>query len=98
MAIKEQQEVGTPKAWAEPESEPAELGDEDLTGWRLATKRLRDLAIRQSLIMAQISRLSDIPQATLSLWYNGTYSGSIPKTTARVVKWLDAYEESQRVE
>lgn len=98
MAREQQQEVGTPKSWAEPESEPADVGEEELTAWRVATKRLRDLAIRQSLIMAEISRRSDIPQATLSLWYSGTYTGSIGNVTARVVKWLDAYEEAQAVE
>ncbi len=94
--MKAAQEVGVPKGWTEPDNEP-DVGEEELTGWRIATKRLRDIATRQSLSMAQVSRLSDIPAPTLSLWYDGSYR-PLGKQTLRLVKWLDAYEESQKVE
>jgi len=90
--------VGTPKDLAEPPEVPEKVAADHLLTWRAATERLRAVATRDGLSMADVSRRADIPQGTLSPWYRGIYPGIAGNVTAKVIRWLDAHEEGRALD
>lgn len=80
--------------WAMPRERP-QIDAAALAAWERATTEIRAIAARDGLSKAEVSRRAGIPQGTFSPWYDGTYSGSYPATTARAEKWLQSVEEAR---
>lgn len=80
--------------WGDPSTEPTQLVAKALNDWRAATREVRTIAEQLGISKSEVARRADVPMGTFSPWYDGTYTGNIANTTARVRKWLDA--EAQR--
>lgn len=96
MTTDRDQETAT-KGWSAPEQEPEGLSDADLQAWRAAHERVRRIATAEKWTRAEVARRADMPAPTLTGWLDGSYGGSVPNQTARLVKWLDAYDEGRRL-
>lgn len=81
--------------WGEPEREPEGLAPAVLDDWRTATQRTREIAIREGWSRAEVARRSEIPPPTLTQLLDGTYGGNVAAQTARLKKWLDAYDATR---
>jgi DNA transposition AAA+ family ATPase len=96
MLQKRDQEVGRPKGW-ELGAEPEGLTAEALEDWRTARRRAKEIAEREGWTRSEVARQADIPLPTLALWLEGTYTGNVPAQTARLVKWLDAFDAGREL-
>lgn len=86
------------EGWTAPAQEPGGISDEALHQWRSTTAQLRETAARLGLSKSEVSRRSEVPQGTLSPWYDGKYTGDVARVTARVAKWLDALAETEQLQ
>ncbi len=84
----------TPAGWGTPEREPL-LSPDALEAWRTATRRTREIAIREGWTRAEVARRSDLPASTLTQFLDGNYAGNVLAQAAKLTKWLDAYEATR---
>lgn len=99
MTKREDQEGGTAtRGWQEPVQEPDSVSLAELDAWRSATRRVREIAVRDGFSAAEVARRADMPGPTFSLWYSGKYTGAVAGQTARVLRWLDSYEEGRSLD
>lgn len=81
------------RRWPEPRSAPNDLTPDEMEEWRRASAGARVLGERHGLSMAEAARRADVRESTFSSWYHGSYAGSIPTATRKVLRWVESVEE-----